>query len=272
MTEADSNKSHSQANSNDVVSDKDTTRKAEKRAQYLAKREYYLERAKARYLENPEKAKEARRAYRKANPEKVAAQNLAWRLANYEKEKARRRKVRMENREKISAQKRAWRLANLEKQKEQDRASRIRNLEKRKKSNQAWRAANGEWRREYIRAKYKTDIQFKLAMGLRNRLRNALNAQNAEKCTKAVRLLGCSIQQFKEHLEAQFTKKMTWQNHGTYWHIDHIIPISSFDLKDDAQASVACHYTNLRPMKASANMAKGAKITEPQMSLLLPAA
>ena len=30
-----------------------------------------------------------------------------------------------------------------------------------------------------------------------------------------------------KHLEKQFTKGMTWENHGK-WHIDHVIPDSHF--------------------------------------------
>jgi len=63
---------------------------------------------------------------------------------------------------------------------------------------------------------------------------------------------------------------MTLDNYGKHtWHIDHIIPISSFDLNDPNQVAIAFHYTNLQPMWAKENISKGAKITHPQMSLLL---
>ena len=41
---------------------------------------------------------------------------------------------------------------------------------------------------------------------------------------------------------------MTWDNHGTYWELDHIVPFSSFDLTDAIQFKQAVHYTNLQPL------------------------
>jgi hypothetical protein len=48
---------------------------------------------------------------------------------------------------------------------------------------------------------------------------------------------------------------MTWQNHGTDgWHIDHIRPISSFSLEE---MHLANHISNLQPLWATENLAKG---------------
>ena len=52
------------------------------------------------------------------------------------------------------------------------------------------------------------------------------------------------------------------------WSIDHIRPVSSFNLLDMHDLSMINHYTNLRPLEASANMKKRNKITDENRHLL----
>jgi hypothetical protein len=70
-------------------------------------------------------------------------------------------------------------------------------------------------------------------------------------------LLGCTIDFLKEYLEARFLPTMTWENYGTLWHIDHIIPCASFDLRDLEQQKACFHYTNLQPLFAFTTIIDG---------------
>jgi len=93
-----------------------------------------------------------------------------------------------------------------------------------------------------------------------------------EKAGRSVfKWLGCDGDDLRRHLEGQFRKGMTWANYGTHWHVDHLLPCASFDHNDPEQIRQCWHWTNLRPMWAKDNIAKGAKITEPQMALRLSA-
>ena len=82
-------------------------------------------------------------------------------------------------------------------------------------------------------------------------------------------LCGISGVKLREWIESKFTKSMTWKNYGKRWHLDHIFPISRFDLSDPEQVKVACNWQNLQPLLRRANARKSNKITKPQLSLAL---
>ena len=112
---------------------------------------------------------------------------------------------------------------------------------------------------EYHHKKYKNNINYKLSVLLRSRLNKALKGNY--KSGSAVRDLGCTIDTLKLYIESKFQKGMSWDNynHGG-WHIDHIKPISSFDLTDRKQLLEACNYTNLQPLWAKDNLSKKDKL------------
>lgn len=107
----------------------------------------------------------------------------------------------------------------------------------------------------YDMKRYHSDINFRLIKIQRARIRNALKGLNKSQTTQE--LIGCTIEELKAHLESQFESWMTWDNYGKYgWHVDHIIPISKFDLTDEQQLKEACNYKNLKPMHWRANIIK----------------
>ena len=116
--------------------------------------------------------------------------------------------------------------------------------------------------------KYRKYPVNRIKSNLRKRMRDLLRNARDEKMSVSG-LIGCTSFQFKEYLEQRFKRGMTWDNYGTYWHVDHILPCASFDHTDKKQVAQCWHYTNLRPLRALENMIKSDTITEPQMSLLL---
>lgn len=112
-------------------------------------------------------------------------------------------------------------------------------------------------RKQYTKNKYHTDPIYKIISLHRSRLRTALKAQNANKVVKkSVELFGCALTELKNHLEKQFKKTWTWNNHGVVWHIDHIIPLSKFDLTCEIEQKNAFHYSNLQPLLKEENLKK----------------
>lgn len=112
-----------------------------------------------------------------------------------------------------------------------------------------------------IRMRYRRReiVEVRLLDNLRNRLYCGL--KNNTKNKRTLQLIGCSIEELKQHLEKKFQEGMTWSNYGRKgWHIDHIIPISSFDLSNIEEQNMCFHYTNLQPLWQFDNLSKGCKI------------
>lgn len=170
-----------------------------------------------------------------------------------------------------------WRANNKDKIKEYDKLYRNKNKEKIQKhadlyykNNPDKKKATDIYKKEWyeknkdriikIKKERRTNnIQLRLSENLRKRLYSAL--KNNQKVGSAIKDLGCSIGEFKIYMESKFKSGMTWDNYGFRgWHIDHIMPLSSFDLTNYEQVKKACNYSNLQPLWAKENLRKGAKI------------
>ena len=156
-----------------------------------------------------------------------------------------------------------WREENPDKVKDRDARYYQENKEKAYIWNKNWREKNRElsacYQRQYVKKRYKNDIQYKLTISLRTRLNRAI--KNNQKAGSAVGELGCTIGEFKVYIENKFQEGMSWENwKHDGWHLDHIKPLSSFDLTDREQFLEACHYTNLQPLWGWQNMQKHDKI------------
>jgi hypothetical protein len=110
-----------------------------------------------------------------------------------------------------------------------------------------------------VKLRRQQDPAFKVACSLRNRLNRAIRSD--WKSGSAVTDLGCSILTLKNYLESKFLPGMNWANYGK-WHIDHVVPLSKFDLTKRKELLQACHYTNLQPLWAIDNIQKGANYAQ----------
>ena len=108
------------------------------------------------------------------------------------------------------------------------------------------------------------DDIYKLKTRIRTLIRNSFRRaceKSFKKPQKSEAILGCTMQEFIEHLQSLFTEGMTLENHGNCeecWHIDHKIPISS--AKTEEEIIKLNHYTNLQPLWRGDNLSKSNKI------------
>jgi hypothetical protein len=218
----------------------------EKHAEKL--KEVWRLNAKRYYQENLEecrlKNKERGRANYIKNKQKILKQNSDWQKTNPDKMRAYRRKWIENNKEKNAQSKKDWVNNNPKKYKE----SRKKEADRRR-----------------------SDPHLKIKHVVSALMRVALKKQSVSKTTKTATLLGCSVQEYKLYLENLFESWMTWDNHGSHrpdgvrrWNIDHIVPLSHFDLTDPEKQKVAFHYTNTRPLEAFKNISEGNRRPRPE--------
>ena len=178
---------------------------------------------------------------------------------NYDKVMERITKYQEEHPDKIRDVKRRWKKNHPEYELSEE--SKLKEKERIKKWNEENRQILNKKRVE----RRNNSVQYKLTCILRTRLSNAIKGNY--KSGSAIRDLGCSVEELIQYLEKQFFpnprtgEEMSWKNHSRNgWHIDHIIPLASFNLIDREQLLKACHYTNLQPLWAKENIAKRDKI------------
>lgn len=115
-----------------------------------------------------------------------------------------------------------------------------------------------EKRKRAWRKKYRTNLAFKILENHRSRIRSALSGK-AKKSESSLNLLGCSIEDFRKHLEKQFKPGMSWENRGKgkgKWNVDHIRPCASFNMLDPEQQKQCFHFSNQQPLWDSENLKK----------------
>jgi len=92
-----------------------------------------------------------------------------------------------------------------------------------------------------------------------DRLSYVLKRDNIQKTEHTFDLVGLTPDNFKKYIQKLFKKGMNWANYGA-WHIDHIKPCASFDLRCPVQQLACFHYSNLQPLWAADNMKKRDKL------------
>ena len=223
--------------------------------------------------ENKERALAKAREKRKC-PEwrkKKAAQDKVWREANPEKKAASDKAYNEKNKEKIVAQAKARYLKNQE-EILADLKEKRKNPEHKKKkaiSDKKWKDKNPEHLRKYFRDRArhlsKTCPIYKLRSQIRKGARRVNEGMLGKHKTqkRSLEQLGCTIKEYRAHIESQWEDWMNWENYGsdldTQWQIDHIIPIDWF-MKNSDDPWKANHFTNQRPLKGRDNLNKSNNI------------
>lgn len=58
---------------------------------------------------------------------------------------------------------------------------------------------------------------------------------------------GLDIENIRQWFQSQFTNQMNWDNFGTAWQFEHIVPVANFDFNSEQELKLCWNFTNLKP-------------------------
>lgn len=169
------------------------------------------------------------------------------------------RKYRRQCRDCENKYRRGYYKIHKEQEKEHDKEYYETHKKQRREYSREYRANHKEQGNEYYRKRMKNPkwkLNNIISVSMRYSLKDGKNGQHWES------YVDFTQEDLMKHLESQFTSKMNWNNRGSYWHIDHKIPISvfNFDSPDHIDFKRCWTLKNLRPLEKTENMKKHNRI------------
>ena len=194
--------------------------------------------------------------YNEERKEELKKSQMKWRDKNpeYSKEYGKSEKSReyhkkyyKEHSDVYIKRKQQWRKDNQ-----------IQEIKTRQRYNKENKEKLNEYHRNWKAERRITNIEYSLKENISRRIRYELNTLlKGEKTMRTIEYLGCTIEHLKYYLEGKFEIGMNWNNYGISWHIDHIIPCTSWNLKNIFEGICCWNYRNLQPLWALENKSKG---------------
>jgi len=160
------------------------------------------------------------------------------------------KKYRQKNKEKLDLNSKNWYEQNKEHRKQYLKEYREKNIDKIREN-----------KRNYERTRKANDPIYKLINNFRTAIYQVLKENQVQKNGHYFDILKYSPENLIEHLESKFKDNMTWDNYGE-WHVDHIKPISSFQITEigDNEFMSCWSLDNLQPLWGDENIRKSNKL------------
>ena len=221
------------------------------------------ERQKKYYQKNKEVFAQKQREYIEKNKEEIKIKRkIRWRKwadENKDYDAERQKKYYYENKELLSKKNKEYRENNKERLKEYEKIRYKNNIEKNRERTKKWRKKNLEHCRnyslQYNRKRLDNDRIFRLRNNINTLFRITMKLYSKNGKTKSMNKYGIDIKAIVEKLGNP-------PQDGKKYHIDHIFPVSAFDLNNPEHIKLCWHPDNLRWLEASENLSKNAKYDE----------
>jgi len=213
--------------------------------------------AKRHYEDNREELLAKRKRYRQDNKEALAAKAKQYRQDNKEAIAAKNKQYRQDNKQALAAKARA-------KAKTPEAKARAKQYYEDNKEAIAAKAKTPEARARnnaYMRSRNATP-EGKLERAANNLHRQFfLGLLTGDRVARGEKLVGCSREQYRNHIASQLKRGMSYDNYGD-WELDHIVPKRAFKGELGANLAVVYWYGNVQPLWKAENISKGGKYTD----------
>ena len=167
-----------------------------------------------------------------------------------------------ENKERLSLSKKEWYKNNservIEKNLEYYENNKTDLAPKRKLYHESHKNNRNAWEKK----RKSSDPAYKLRRNFSTKICVALKGNKNN--LSILSYLPYTMEKLRLHLENQFDDKMSWDNYGIYWHVDHIYPQSllPYTSMEDENFKKCWALDNLRPLEAIENMKKSNKLVK----------
>ena len=123
--------------------------------------------------------------------------------------------------------------------------------------------SNDRFRHNRLRCKdcERDDPVEKFKRNVRGRIWYALSGR---KEMRTISYLGCNSKEYINWI-SKYDERYSLDNRGKEWHIDHVIPLSRFNLEDKEEQLIAFNWRNTMPLSAHENLSKNSKIIPEQV-------
>jgi len=214
--------------------------------------------------ERDTKCKSCHRQYYFEHAEQKRATLAKWREKNphYQTESRQTSEKRREYEREYYLKNKESYLESMRKQRE---SSPVRIFQREKEYRFINREKINEYHRHWKNNKRSQNVEYKLRENMSRRIRYELNTVDktgTKKNKSTLSYMGTSTSNLKTYLESRFEIGMSWQNYGTSWHIDHIIPCAFWEQRNALQSVLCWHYLNLNPLWAFSNKSKKDNVNE----------
>lgn len=200
--------------------------------------------------------KKYKRQYYKDNKETIDLKNKINRDNNPEKKKEQDRKWKENN----PGYRKQYYKNHKEEQKEYSKNYYQNNKEVIKENAKQYAKGYKEKRNKDRRNKRKNDPLYVLLCSMRSMVHKVFKLIGTKKENRTIEELEYKPLQLMWRLEMNFTDKMNWKNYGTYWEIDHKIPIDHFIKKEITNQKIINALCNLQPLTYKENREKSNKL------------